>query len=308
MYYKICTSMKKIIISASRRTDIPAYYSNWLIKRIKSGYLYYPNPFSQKPVFVDLRPEAVKAFIFWTRNPNPLFKYLDYIDDKYNKHHYMHITINGYPKIFEIRNPSISYVVKAAEFLAKRYGENYVQWRFDPIIFSQLTDKNFIVNAFKNISSKLKGITKRCYISFVDLYEKTRRNLFKLEKTYGIKFYEPNESEKINLVKELLDIAKENQIKLYACTEDNLVKKIPELEKGRCVDYDLIKKICNEDEEYIYKISPSRKECGCYESKDIGYYDSCPHGCVYCYANASPEKSLTNAKKFKIEGFTFDNR
>ena len=126
----------KTIVSVSRRTDIPAYYADWFRERLEKGFLFYPNPFSQKPVFLSLKPADVRAFVFWTRNPKPLFKHLDFIDDKYNKRHYLHFTINGLPKVLEERNPSLDFAISSAEFLAKRYGPDYVQWRFDPILFS----------------------------------------------------------------------------------------------------------------------------------------------------------------------------
>jgi len=289
--------MKKIIISASRRTDIPAFYSDWLIERMRLGYLYYPNPFSQKPVYIDLSPEAVKAFVFWTRNPKPLFKHLDFIDEKYNKHHYMHLTINGYPKILEKRSPDINHVISYAEYLAKRYGDNYIQWRFDPIIISSITPYEFIINKFRYIADKLSGITKRCYISFVDLYKKTKINLLKAERDFDIKFYEPSVEEQIKLVKVLLEIAKEKKIDLYVCTEDHLLKRIPELKKAHCVDIEIIDSICRDDEKSNYKISPSRLGCSCYESKDIGIYDTCPFGCIYCYANSNSDKKINDVKR-----------
>ncbi|MDH7603950.1 MAG: DUF1848 domain-containing protein [Melioribacter sp.] len=292
--------MKKVIISVSRRTDILAFYSDWLIERIKLGYLYYPNPFSQKPVYIDLSTDAVKSIVFWTRNPKPIFKHLDFIDEKYNKHHYMHLTINGYPKILEKRSPDVDYAISSAEFLAKRYGDNYIQWRFDPIIISSITSYEFIINKFKYIADKLTGITKRCYISFVDLYKKTKMNLSKAEKDYNIKFYEPSVEEQVSLVKEIIDIAKEKKIDVYACAENHLLKIIPELNEAHCVDIEIINKICNEDEKCNYKISPTRFDCSCYESKDIGFYDSCFYGCIYCYANTNPRKFKKNYN-LKIE-------
>ncbi len=299
--------MKKLIITVSRRTDIPAFYSNWFRKRLEAGYVFYPNPFSHKPVYVDLSPSAVKAFVFWTRNPKPLFKHLDYIDDKYYKRHYLHFTINGYPKIFEKKSPDINYAISLAEYLAKRYGKNYVQWRFDPIIISDITNKNFILNKFRYIAERLNGIITRCYFSFVDLYLKTRRNLNIISKKSGIKIYDVSLNEQVDLTKTLLNIARENNIKLYACTEDNLLNYIPELNKAHCVDLELINKYYLGEDLYKYKISPTRKECGCYESKDIGYYDSCPFGCIYCYAYKNPIKAYKNSKIYLKNNFPLDS-
>ena len=147
--------MKKTIVTVSRRTDIPAYFADWFRSRLELGYCFYPNPHSQKPVQMDLSPEKVKAFVFWSRNPKPLLKHLDFIDDKYDKRHYMHFTINGLPEVLEKRNPKIDFAISTVELLAKRYGSHYVQWRFDPIIFSTITTQEYIlknIKTWKNIA------------------------------------------------------------------------------------------------------------------------------------------------------------
>lgn len=164
------------IVSVSRRTDVPAYYADWLRQRMERGFAAYPNPHSGKPVFVDLRPESVLCFVFWTRNPRPLFKHLDYIDERYQKRHYTHFTINGLPETLEARNPQIDVALRAVEHLADRYGPDYVQWRFDPIVVSSLTPVELLVERFTELSQRLEGMTRRCYFSFVALYQKTRRN------------------------------------------------------------------------------------------------------------------------------------
>lgn len=297
---------KKTIISVSRRTDIPAYYADWFRSRLDKGYVYYKNPFSNSPVFADLSPDKVKAFVFWSRNPYPLFKYLDYIDEKYSRHHYMHFTINGLPEELERRNPKVDYAISSMEFLAKRYGDEYAQWRFDPIVLSTVSNFDYLLNRFSEIATKLNGMTKRCYFSFVDLYDKTKLNFKKLSLSTEIEFYKPSLEERISFTKEIDLIAEQNGITLYACAEDELLNAVPRIVKAKCVDSDIIHKICSE-EKNDYKAEPSRLGCGCIESKDIGYYDSCPHGCIYCYANRDPEKALENARKYLKEGFTFDD-
>lgn len=298
--------MKKVIITVSRRTDIPAYYADWFRARLEVGYGYYPNPYSQKPVYVDLSPQNVKAFVFWTRNPKPLFKHLDYIDQKYEKQHYMHFTINGLPEVLETRNPKIDYAISSVEYLAKRYGPEYVQWRFDPIIFSSITNKDYILSTFQSLASKLEGMTKRCYFSFVDLYDKTKRNFRKIERAHEIEFQKTSLIEQTELIKEFILIANSRAITLFACAEDQLLDAILGLNKAHCVDADIINRICSSSENLDYDQSPSRIGCGCLESKDIGYYDSCPHGCIYCYANMDPSKALLNAREYMLNGFPMD--
>ncbi|MDQ1266080.1 MAG: hypothetical protein QG635_1232, partial [Bacteroidota bacterium] len=117
------------IISASRRTDIPAYYSDWFRRRLELGKTIYKNPISGKPVVLSLLPEDVSGFVFWSRNPKPLFKHLPFIDERYGRRHYLHFTINGMPDSLEPRNPKIDKAIDCVSYLFDRYGPDYVQWR-----------------------------------------------------------------------------------------------------------------------------------------------------------------------------------
>jgi len=294
---------KPHIISVSRRTDIPAYYSGWFRERLENGYTYYENPVTKKPVYADLSPDCVRAFVFWTRNPKPLFDHLDFIDGRYNKRHYMHFTINGLPVELEERNPKVEFAIDSAKWLSDRYGDHYVQWRFDPIVISSITPDDYIVSRFEYIARNLEGYVKRCYFSYVDLYKKTISNVKKTAEKFNIEFYDYSLNQKIALTNEIKEIALRYGITLYACAEDNLLSAAG-VEKAHCVDHDLIALVSGKD--FSAKSMPSRIECGCIDSRDIGYYDSCPHGCIYCYANMEPGLALMNAKKYKESGFPFD--
>lgn len=300
---------KKIVVSVSRRTDIPAYFADWFRKRIEIGTTFYPNPMNPNQIVAqELRPEVVKAFVFWTRNPKPLFKHLDYIDSKFDKKHYMHFTINGLPEELELRNPKIDFAIDSVKYLADRYQSNeYVQWRYDPIVISSLSEYEYHIEKFDEIANKLNGFVNRCYFSFVDLYSKTKRNFLKIEKEKNIKFRTPDLEERIELVKEFINIAEPLGIKLYACAEDDIFNVLGNIKKAHCVDGDIIDRICEKDSQSNYSTKPSRIGCGCIDSKDIGYYDSCPHGCIYCYANMNPETALENAKGYLKNGFPLDN-
>lgn len=295
----------KTIISASRRTDIPAYFADWFRKRLEKGYTVYPNPYSGKPIFQKLSPEFVKAFVFWTRNPKPLMKHLDYIDKHYDNHHYMHFTINGLPDVLESRNPNIDFAIESAKILADRYGPGYVQWRFDPIVISSVTPEEYVYSKFEEIAYKIQGATERCYFSFVDLYVKTKRNFKKLSLKENIEFFPQSYEKQVLITKTLRNIANNYNIEMYACAEDQMLS-ITGIKKAHCVDGDIINRICYEDDPKNYSEAPSRIGCGCIDSRDIGYYDSCPHGCIYCYSNRDPEVALKNAKKFLSEGFPLD--
>jgi hypothetical protein len=297
--------MKKIIISASRRTDIPAYYADWFFERLKKGFTFYSNPYSNKLIYVNLRPNYVQAFVFWTRNPYPLFKYLDYIDDVYNSSHYMHITINGQPKEFEIRNPKTDFVIKYVEKLAYRYGKHYVQWRYDPIILSSLTNELYIYDKFEELAKKLSPIVNKCITSFVDFYNKTKKNLYTLYRNNNIQFYDPNRDKKIKIIKNLQDIAKNYKLNLEVCTEPDFLQE-DNIIKTHCIDLELVRKVSN-DPNFYSEISPTREACQCFSAKDIGYFNSCPHGCLYCYANKDPEVAFQNSKIYRKTGFKFDD-
>lgn len=294
----------KTIISVSRRTDIPAYYADWFYYRLLKGYVYYPNPYSKKPIYVNLRPDFVQAFVFWTRNPYPLFKYLDYIDDNYNKSHYMHITINGQPKILEKRNPDLSFTLKCIEFLAKRYGKYYIQWRFDPIVLSSITNELFIYDKFFELSKILSPMVNKCITSFVDFYEKTKHNMYEAYRNHNIQFYDPSSEKKITILKNLKKIADEFNLQLEICTEPDLMDKI-DIKMTSCLDLDLIKLVTRNNFLYFNK-KPTRKGCLCIDAKDIGYFNSCPHGCIYCYANKDPQSAFELAKHYRKFGFDFD--
>jgi len=295
----------KTIISVSRRTDIPAYYAEWFKKRLEFGYTVYPNPMSTKPVIQSLVPDNVLAFVFWTRNPKPFFKYLDYIDAKYGKIHYMHFSINGLPEEIELRNPKIDFAIDSAKYLSDRYGENYVQWRFDPIVLSSLTTEKYIFDKFEYIAKRMEGVVKRCYFSFVDYYQKTQKNIDIVSKEHNIIFKKPTIEEQIKITEKLVSIANAYKIALYACAEDNLLS-IAGVSKAHCVDMDLINNL-EGVKKIIKSIKPSRIGCGCYDSRDIGYYDSCPHGCIYCYSNLNPQLAYDNSKRYIKEGFPLDN-
>lgn len=296
--------MKKII-SVSRRTDIPAYYAEWFYNRLLKGYVYYPNPYSKKPIYTNLRPEFVQAFVFWTRNPYPLLKYLDYIDDKYNKAHYMHITINAQPKELEIRNPNLNFIIKNVEYLAQRYGKYYVQWRFDPIILSSITNELYIYDKFCELAKILSPMVNKCITSFVDFYEKTKQNMYDAYRKHHIQFYDPSNEKKISILKNLKKIADEFNLDLEICTEPELANKI-DIKMTSCIDLNLIKYV-SKNEFLYYEQKPTRKGCLCIDAKDIGYFNSCPHGCIYCYANKDPQTAFELAKYYRKFGFEFDN-
>jgi hypothetical protein len=276
------------IISASRRTDIPAYYADWFMRQVEQGCVVYPNPMSFKPVRLSLRPEDVLFIVFWTRNPHPLEKHLDRLDELYHRAYYFHFTINGLPKTLETNNPPVDFAISTFLRLSERY-PGQVFWRYDPIVLSDLTPPNYHIEKFAQLAERLRGATKRCYFSFVSWYLKVQRNFAKAARDHGVEFRDAALQERLEIVRQLAPIAAANDMTLYSCCQDALCE-IDGVAKSRCVDMETIREIAP-DRYRNLRAAPTREDCGCCESRDLGYYDSCPHGCIYCYANLNREKA-----------------
>ncbi len=276
------------IISVSRRTDIPAYYADWFMQQVECGEVVYPNPMSFKPVKLSLRPEHVLFLVFWTRNPHPLERHLARLEEIYQRAFYFHFTINGLPKKLETNNPPLDFALATFQRFARRYPDQ-VFWRYDPILLSDLTPPDYHVQKFGELCERLAGATTRCYFSFVSWYQKVRRNFAQVEKADGIQFREAEWEERLRLTGQLAQIAARHHITLFSCCQDTLCA-VPQVAKAHCVDIETIRLIAPERFRRL-RAAPTRADCGCYESRDLGYYDSCPHGCVYCYANLNREKA-----------------
>jgi len=276
------------IISVSRRTDIPAYYADWFMRQVEQGYVIYPNPISYQPVTLSLKPQDVLFMVFWTRNPRPLEKHLSRLDALYERAFYFHFTINGMPRELESHNPPVDFAVETFLRLAERY-PGQVFWRYDPIVLSDLTPLSYHLDKFGALAAKLRGATKRCYFSFVSWYQKVHRNFAKATAQLRVQFFEPTPAERLTMTAQMQEIAANHGFTLYSCCEDFLLQ-VPGIAKSRCVDMETIREIAPARYKKL-RLAPTRPDCGCYESRDLGYYDSCPHGCLYCYANLNRDKA-----------------
>ncbi|MEE9199952.1 MAG: DUF1848 domain-containing protein [Candidatus Brocadiales bacterium] len=273
------------IVSVSRRTDIPAFYGEWFMGRVRDGYVRYLNPFGGQEHEVSLLPEDVHAFVFWSKNFGPFTKHLSELDEK-GYDFYFHFTITGLPEPFEDLVVNVDEAIATFRLLAGRYGPGRVQWRFDPIVISNVTGPDFYVRRFEEIASRLRGATERCYFSFVSIYSKVRRNLEALEKEQNISCHDPSLTDKMSLTERLREIADSHGITLYSCCKEALATG--GVRQARCVDGELLFKLFPHRPRQT-KINPTRRGCRCVVSRDIGAYDTCPHGCVYCYANMNKE-------------------
>ncbi len=276
-----------MIISASRRTDIPAFYSKWFMNRIRAGYCLVPNPHNAKQVSrISLHPSDVEAIIFWSKNPAPLLPHLGELD-KLGFHHYFQFSLNDYPRALEPNIPSFDDRIATFKDLSRLVGPLRVVWRYDPIIISNITPFEFHRERFAWIAEELKDVTHRVMVSIVDFYQKTECRLSQLEKEEGFSFDRDalSSTGTASLLKDLADIAKKNNIEIFTCAEERDYSQIG-VPPGRCIDNRLLMKIQSLNLEY--KKDPYQREsCLCMVSKDIGINDTCIHGCPYCYSTTN---------------------
>ena len=240
---------------------------------MRAGWCSTVNPFNGVETRVSLARDDVAGFVFWTRFATPMLPRLAELDTG-GYPYCFHVTINGYGRDFEARNPAASRATDAFRALAGRISPSGVIWRYDPIIFSSTTDPDWHVRNFERLARSLAGHTRRCYFSFLDVYGKTKRNLVALEKRGGpaLDAVDPIATRHSQLATRLRDIAETHGMRLYACCEDSVLAG--GIHKGRCIDPELL------GIEQRYPAKPTREQCGCVESVDIGAYDTCRFGCV----------------------------
>lgn len=272
-----------MILSVSRRTDIPAFYLEWFFNRLKEGYALVRNPMNYHQVSrVILTPSVVDCIVFWTKDPTNILEKLDLLSEyKY----YFQITINGYDKKIERSVPSKSIIIDSFKRLSNKIGKERTIWRYDPIILTDEIDIKYHYKYFEALASRLEGYTNRCIISFVDLYKKSERNMRSINK-------KPMDNEKmLEIGRGLSDIANKYNLKIEACSEP-VDLSAAGIEHAKCIDDRLISDIFGQRIN-LKKDKNQRDICGCAASIDIGAYNTCKHGCLYCYANYS-DKTVQN--------------
>jgi hypothetical protein len=270
-----------MIISASRRTDIPAYYSDWFLSRLREGYLYVPNPMNRKQVSkVLLAPEFIECIVFWTKNPLPILIALDEIDSLGYKY-YFQFTLTSYDKSVEPDVPPKGEIIDTFRRLSQRIGSEKVIWRYDPIFIAKKFSIDYHVKWFEYLAKELSGYTHKCIISFINMYKKCERNMA------GLGIEALSQSQKRAFAELLSKIAAESGIALETCAE-SIDPADSGINPGRCIDDRLISKITGWSLETT-KDSNQRAECRCITSVDIGSYNTCKHNCLYCYANLNKD-------------------
>ena len=272
----------KRIISVSRRTDVPAFYGDWFMRRLKEDFAGVANPFGGQKYIISLKPQDVICFVFWSKNFSPFLENLKILDGL-GYRFYFNYTVTGLPAVFE-SNLDKQSAIKTLKQLGRIYSPRHINWRFDPIIISSICDRNFYIRAFEDLASQFAGYVERCYFSFVTEYNKVKCNFAELARTKGVRIIDTNADFKIELANELADIAERYGIRMFSCCGDYLVSD--KIKKAHCINGGVIEELFF-SKGFQYTQKPTRNQCGCTQSTDIGAYDTCPHGCVYCYANVN---------------------
>lgn len=278
-----------MILSVSRRTDIPNYYSDWFFNRIKEGYLYVRNPINIHQISkIDLSPEVIDCIVFWTKNPENMMKRLEELKEyKY----YFQFTLTGYGKDVEPGLPDKRReLIPTFQRLSEKIGKDKVIWRYDPILINQKYTMEYHLRAFEKIAGSLSGYTEKVVISFVDLYQKTKRN------TVDLNMQQITDKDMLRLAEKLAYISKKNKLMIESCAEQMELQEMGVV-YGSCIDQRLLERIigCRLQGG---KDKNQRKECGCFESIEVGAYNTCQNGCKYCYANFNNEKVKRKAERY----------
>jgi len=291
--------MKKIV-SVSRRTDIPAYYADWFVRRLDAGTVSVRQPFNGRFFSVSLRPEDVRGFVFWSKNFRPLMPHLARIEQT-SPNLLFHYTITGVPPDIEPGAQPFAEPAECLRELSRRYGPGRVIWRFDPIVVTDRIPFDHYRGVFRLLAGLLRGAVRECTISFVDPYRKVLRN-FAAQSDHMI--ISPRPDEQREYAGELGAIAAGHGIRLCVCCNPDALG--PGVEQAHCIDPGPF--AGDAGGLTTVERAPTRKGCGCTKSIDIGAYDTCPHGCLYCYANANGDKAKAAFNKHvpsrEMLGFT----
>lgn len=268
-----------MIVSASYRTDIPAFYAEWFLRRLDEGFALVRNPYSAQMYRVDLRPQRVTGFVFWTRNFGPLLERLDRLR-AFGRPFVVQFTITDYPRQIEPAVIPAEKAVAQMHRLAREVHPLCPVWRYDPVLFTSLTPTEFHERNFARLAAALEGATDEVVISFAQIYAKSRRNLDAAARRHGFTWTDAPDDAKRELAERLALLARRHGMRLTVCSQPEYLA--PAAEEARCVDVRRLARISGEPLEAPLK--GNRPGCACHESRDIGEYDTCPHGCLYCYA------------------------
>ncbi len=278
-----------MILSVSRRTDIPNYYSDWFIARIKEGFLYVRNPMNAHQISrIDLSPEVVDCIVFWTKNPANM---IEKLEDLKRYMYYFQFTLTGYGRDVEPNLPNKRQeLIPTFKRLSEKIGKERVIWRYDPILISKRYTMNYHLQAFEEIADNLADYTERVVISFVDFYSKTKRN------ARGLGIRQITDEEMLEVAGKMAQIASKYNLIIETCAEQINLHEIG-IQHGSCIDKKLIERLLG-CKLIAKKDKNQRAGCGCIESVEVGTYNTCLSGCKYCYANFNDRRVEDNVKSY----------
>lgn len=324
---KTVTGIAPIIISASRSTDIPSFHAEWFINRLNVGYVKWINPFNRTPQYVSFK--KTRVIVFWTKNAKPIMPLLDQIDSK-NINYYFQFTLNDYEdEGLEPSVPKLKERISTFKKLSKKIGKEKVIWRFDPLILSEKTSVEDLLEKIRRVGSEIHDYTEKLVISFADIepYAKVKRNF----KKAGVEYRDFDIDSMDQIAKGIQEINKEWGLKIATCAEERSFDEKYNISHNKCIDDELMIRLFRKDDELMrflgvnenkskdaplfpiggglepeikrinLKDKGQRKQCGCIVSKDIGQYNTCGHLCVYCYANYSEKVVRKNLAEKRSE-------
>ena len=276
-----------MIISASRRTDIPTYYSEWFFNRLREGYVLVRNPMNARQISrISLSPEAVDGIVFWTKNPVPILSRLGELEPY---PYYFQFTLTAYGRDVEPNLPGKNGVlIPAFQELSRMAGRERVVWRYDPIFLSDRYTVEYHCRYFRVLAAKLGEYTEKCTVSFLDFYRSTARNMRSLH------IREMTAAQQREMMERFSEIAGEYGLYIDTCSEAISLEDLG-ISHASCVDRERLERIGG----YRLKVGRDRnqrEECGCAASVDIGAYDTCGNGCLYCYATDSPPRAAERVR------------
>ncbi len=272
-----------MIVSASYRTDIPAFYGDWFMRRLEAGVCRVRNPYGGQTHEIPLDHAAVDGFVFWTRNPGPFRAALDEVAAR-GFPFMVQVTVTGYPRQLEASVLAPERVVALVDELARAYGPRVAVWRYDPLLITSLTPPDWHRRNFTELARAIAGKVDEVVFSCAQIYAKTRHNLNRAAAAHGFTWHDPPEADKRALLNELAEVARDLGLTATLCAQPELLS--PGLVPARCIDAGRLSAVAGRA--IGARTKGNRPGCLCAESRDIGAYDSCPHGCVYCYAVRNP--------------------
>ena len=286
-----------MIISASYKTDIPTFYGRWFLHRLNAGYCKMVNPYNRQSVHVPLSREAVDGFVFWTKNIGPFLPILAEVHRRGFPFIVQH-TITGYPQVLESAVVKAGTAVDHLRRIAEEYGPRVAVWRYDPILLTSVTSAEWHLANIERLAKQLAGVTDELVVSVIQPYAKTKRNLGIASEQHGLTWHHPSEAWLRQFLEVIASCVRSFGIRLTVCSQPQYATG--PLGEARCVDAGRLADIAGRP--FSTPLRGNRPGCACYQSRDIGEYDTCPHGCVYCYAVRNRPAALARFRRHDPEG------